>query len=222
MRRALKLLLLIGIGLALAGNRPNGPNGTPGNFDKVDIPPKYKGLEGNSTAENHDAIEGKLEDGDPSGNGKGADESSDGDSGVVDPSGTPDPSNRPTGPETELAGTADNRRSLTRENESAVTLAQNGFDVEQNPPGRDNGKNPDYKIEGTYFDCYAPTSGSPGNIMSSINKKVSNDQASHIVLNLDDSSLNPADLRARLERYPISGLEEIKIIKDGQVINFYP
>jgi hypothetical protein len=64
MRRALKLLLLLGIGLALTGNK-NGPSGTPGNFDKVDPPAKYKGLEGNSTAENHDAIDGKLEEGDP-------------------------------------------------------------------------------------------------------------------------------------------------------------
>jgi hypothetical protein len=66
MRRALKLLLLLGIGLALMGKK-GGPGGTPGNFDKVDIPPKYKGLQGNSTPENQAAIDDKLKDGDPDG-----------------------------------------------------------------------------------------------------------------------------------------------------------
>lgn len=34
---------------------------------------------------------------------------------------------------------------LRRENESADTLARDGYDVEQNPPPKPNGKEPDYK-----------------------------------------------------------------------------
>ena len=66
MRRTLKLLLLLGIGLALMGKK-DGPSGTPGEFDKVDIPPKFKGLQGNSTPENQADIDIKLDKGDPRG-----------------------------------------------------------------------------------------------------------------------------------------------------------
>lgn len=65
MRRTLKLLLLLGIGLALAGKKPDSPSGKPGEFDDVDIPPKFKGLQGNSTPENHADIDGKLDKGEP-------------------------------------------------------------------------------------------------------------------------------------------------------------
>jgi hypothetical protein len=40
---------------------------------------------------------------------------------------------------------------LRRENEWADVLAENGYDVEQNPPPKPNGKKPDYRIEGEYF-----------------------------------------------------------------------
>ncbi len=56
---------------------------------------------------------------------------------------------RPTYPDTK-------EQPLCRENESADTFAQHGYDVEQNPPPKPNGKEPDYKIEGEYFDNYAP------------------------------------------------------------------
>ncbi|MGI4779028.1 MAG: hypothetical protein ACRYGA_13065 [Janthinobacterium lividum] len=39
-------------------------------------------------------------------------------------------------------------RSLTRENESATTLANNCYKVQQNPPTLPNSKNPDYIING--------------------------------------------------------------------------
>lgn len=65
MRRTLKLLLLLGIGLALTGRKPDSPSGTPGSFDKVEIPAKYQGLQGNSTQKNHDDIDDKFKEGEP-------------------------------------------------------------------------------------------------------------------------------------------------------------
>ncbi|HYO53817.1 hypothetical protein, partial [Archangium sp.] len=41
-------------------------------------------------------------------------------------------------------------RGFKRENESARILAENGYDVEQNPLTKSNGKKPDYKINGEY------------------------------------------------------------------------
>jgi hypothetical protein len=63
MRRTLKLLLLLGIGLALMGKK-DGPSGTSGSFDKVEPPPRFKGLQSNSTAENHADADAKLDNGD--------------------------------------------------------------------------------------------------------------------------------------------------------------
>jgi Contact-dependent growth inhibition CdiA C-terminal domain len=62
-----------------------------------------------------------------------------------------------------------------------------GFDVEQNPPPKPNGKEPDYKIEGEYFDCYAPDSNKLDNVRDQISRKVKLGQADRIILNLDDS-----------------------------------
>ena len=50
------------------------------------------------------------------------------------------------------------KRSLLRENESAKTLAQKGYDVEQSPLIEGTTKKSDYLIEGKVFDCYAPDS----------------------------------------------------------------
>jgi len=69
------------------------------------------------------------------------------------------------------------------ENESATTLARQGYDIEQNPtvPGD---KNPDHHIEGQIFDNYAPSSDSARNIADNIERKVVNGQTDRVVLNL--------------------------------------
>jgi hypothetical protein len=117
---------------------------------------------------------------------------------------------------------AENLRAIERENESARILAENGYDVEQNPATRLNRKKPDYKLDGEYADCYAPSTADPYNIVSSISKKVNEGQATRIILNLDDSQAALAPLRETLMENPISKLKDIIIIKDGKIILFYP
>lgn len=140
------------------------------------------------------------------------------------PSREPDPNAEPGGRPTHIneKNDADTKRSLQRENESASTLAKAGYDVEQNPsvPGD---KNPDYRIEGQIFDNYAPKTGNARNIADTIEGKVLSGQTDRVVLNLTDSAVDPAKLRAQLRDWPIEGLKEVIVIdKQGNVIHFYP
>ncbi len=137
------------------------------------------------------------------------------------PTLTPDPSNRPQGRPTQVPDNErpENIRALTRENESAQLLAQLGYDIRQNPdvPGS---ANPDYLIDGRLFDNFAPQRDtSARNIWSVIQGKVEH-QAPGIVLNLDDSAIDIADLRAQFDEWPIEGLEQLIVIRDGAVIPF--
>lgn len=108
-------------------------------------------------------------------------------------------------------------RSLMRENESAVTLANLGYTVRQNPSVRGL-KEPDYRIGRRIFDCYAPTSLRVRNIASNIEEKVKEGQAYRIVLNLDDSPVSIDELRQQLTTYPIVGLKEILVLKNNAII----
>jgi uncharacterized protein YukE len=144
------------------------------------------------------------------------------DTGRTNPSGRPDPGRKPGGRRTNAHPTKKKDLPLRRENESADTLAREGYDVEQNPPPKPNGKNPDYKIEGEYFDNYAPSSNDLDNIRDQISKKVKGDQADRIVLNLDDCPRSIEDIRGILERKPVGDLKEILVVRDGKVIPFYP
>ena len=113
-------------------------------------------------------------------------------------------------------------RGVRRENETADTLARNGYDIEQNPPTKTNGKNPDYKIDGKYFDCYAPDSDNLDQIRKTLSRKVGDGQADRIVLNLDDCPRSPSEIEDVLRRKPIAGLKEIIVVNNGQVTPFYP
>lgn len=134
------------------------------------------------------------------------------------PSGTPNPDAVPAGRVTAInpKNDADTIRALTRENESAETLAKNGYDVEQNPtvPGD---KNPDYKIEGNVFDNVAPVTKNVRNIWDRIREKVDDGQTDRVVLNLDDTAVDRAALKKQLADWPISGLKEIIIIDHGSI-----
>lgn len=114
-------------------------------------------------------------------------------------------------------------RGHKRENEAARTLADNGYHVEQNPSPLPNGKKPDYKIDGKYFDCYSPSNSSPRNIASYIEReKVRKGQADGIVLNLDDSHVTLEALKKQLMDFPIAGLREIIAVRAGQVLPLFP
>jgi uncharacterized protein YukE len=138
------------------------------------------------------------------------------------PSGKPDPGRKPRGDRTKAHPTRKKDQALRRENESADTLAQNGYDVEQNPAGKPNGKNPDYKIEGEYFDNYAPSTGNLDNIRVKLSDKVSSGQADRLVLNMDDTPATMDQVADMLRRKPIADLKEIIVVKDGKVIPFFP
>ena len=116
------------------------------------------------------------------------------------------------------------KKGLELENESADILANAGYKVEQNPgtkPGTK--KNPDYRIEGKYFDCYAPASNNLGKVRNSISEKVSEGQTLRVIVNFSRTDLSVQDVQAVLKRKPISGLEEvIGVTKDSEIINIYP
>lgn len=130
---------------------------------------------------------------------------------------------RPTGARTVNKANANSfyKRGIQRENEAASALAREGYRVEQNPPSLPSGKNPDFRIEGRYFDCYAPTTDSASNIVKHINnEKLA--QADRIVLNLADSNVTRHELREAL-KYASPDLKEIILIeRDGSICHFYP
>ena len=113
-------------------------------------------------------------------------------------------------------------QALRRENESADVLARNGYDVEQSPPPKPNGKQPDYLLEGRYFDCYAPLSGEVDQVRKGISRKVRRDQADRLVLNLADTSVPRQHVADILRRRPIANLEEIIVVDGEQTVAFYP
>jgi hypothetical protein len=141
--------------------------------------------------------------------------------GPTSPSLPPDPNRMPRGDRTIAHPTKVKALPLRRENESADLLAQKGFDIEQNPEGKPNRKNPDYKVEGEYFDCYAPQTNSLDNIRTKLSDKVAK-QAERLVLYMDDTPLTTIDVADMLRRKPIAGLKEIMVVQDGRVEPFYP
>jgi len=116
----------------------------------------------------------------------------------------------------------ENLRATQRENESARILAENGYDVEQSPLPNQYGKKPDYKINGEYADCYAPSNNDPRSILDRIARKVNKKQADRIVLNLEDSQVELGALKEHLRENPIADLKELIIIRGGKIILFHP
>ena len=135
-------------------------------------------------------------------------------------SGTP--GGKPRGSPTKVEGSAETRRSLQRENETAEMLAEMGYDVEQNPGKLPNGKMPDYVVEGEHFDCYAPRGANVDAVRDRISDKVRANQAQRIVVHLDDSSLGASDIRGVLSRKPIVGLREVLVVVRGQIVQVFP
>jgi len=131
---------------------------------------------------------------------------------------------KPTGTRTSNEANAKSltKRSVELENNAADTLANSGYRVEQNPKVAGD-KKPDYRIEGEIFDCYAPNSSNPRNIVNQINRKVGDGQADRIVLNLEDSGVTRPQLREALSQYGSKDLKEIIIVdKNGNIVRFFP
>ncbi|SDE52381.1 hypothetical protein [Glycomyces harbinensis] len=248
MRRTLKLLLLLGIGLAMTrhhggddpsstgdgtgsgdGTKPTTSDGKPAKDTDADgdgDSKTHKGVNAGTDAEtalnatDQSARAGRATD--ANGDGKPDVPTSTTSTDHTSPSKQPDPNATPGGTPAKIEGSGEKKRSLRRENESAQTLAENGYDVVQNPGVKPNGKDPDYEIEGETFDCYAPKTSNPDNIRSKISEKVNDGQTDRVILNLDDSNMSPSALKEVLDRRPLEGLKEIKVIKNGQITNLYP
>ena len=163
----------------------------------------------------------------------------DGNGTVLEPVGGGEPLTQPTGerggtptgqPESPGASAStDNVRAIQRQNEAADTLARMGHDVEHQPTvlptdrGVDPNKNPDYRIEGKIFDGYSPQQDTPArSAYATIRDKVDDHQAPRILVNLDDSLLDVADLRQWLVEHPIQGLEEVLVVRSDTVQQIFP
>jgi filamentous hemagglutinin len=101
-------------------------------------------------------------------------------------------------------------------------LAEHGYDIEQNPCFA-GGRNPDYRIEGSIFDNYAPDSGTDiRNIFRVTERKVRKKQTRRVSINLADSSVAPDQLVEQFSMWRIQDLEEVIAIKDGKVYQIFP
>jgi len=152
--------------------------------------------------------------------------------GVIKPSLPPDPNRKPEGKPTDIhLNDTDPTSGIRPENDAAVTLAQNGWRVEQNPDPsklpdhiRASGHEPDYIIEGVVMDCYTPQSDTKmGSIWETIRKKVDGNQADGVVLNLDNRSDSDAVIKYLTSGdIGIQGIHAIIVVKGGSTFLIYP
>ena len=142
------------------------------------------------------------------------------------PSGSYDENALPTGDFAKIHKKSDytEARSLYRENEAAIILAINGYDIELKPKLTTTSKDPDYRIEGKIFDCYSPEPYTGvRSIQSTINGKVNDDkQTDRIVLNLNNWQGSIEDVKEELQDYPVDNLKEVLVVQDGRVFSIYP
>ncbi len=138
------------------------------------------------------------------------------------------PSGRVSGRRTIMNAADDfeTKRSLIRENHSADVLANNGYDVEQNPSIPGTTKKPDYNLRRygdpnepyVTYDNYAPASGtSVRSIWRTVERKIQSGQAEGAVINLNDSNVSFAELQAQFSQWPIPGLKGVLVIRGRTV-----
>lgn len=145
------------------------------------------------------------------------------------PSLPPDPGRRPDRGPTPIPSRAKLSKQLDiqSENDAADVLARSGYQIEQNPPPKPNGKEPDYFMEGDYWDCFTPRTNNLDQVRKAIKSKVNpkdgRSQAERIVVNLDAgpesgrARFTPTDIEQLLQRRPLANLKELKVIMGGQV-----
>ncbi len=125
-----------------------------------------------------------------------------------------------------------NIRGTKGENEAAKVLAENGYKVEQlsdKTKGKIQGeKKPDFKVEEEIFDNYTPAGKtSARSIWTTLQEKMTNPktgakQADRFVINMNESKLTLEQMTKQFKDFPLEGLKEIILIKDGKVIHFLP
>jgi hypothetical protein len=115
----------------------------------------------------------------------------------------------------------DQVRAINRQNESATTLRDHGFEVEQLPNTGRPGGNPDLRVNGAPADVYAPTSKNPMTIRDNIIDKVDR-QAPNVVVNLNDSPMSTHALINYLKQNPVPNLNSVIIIKGPNLTRFTP
>jgi len=82
---------------------------------------------------------------------------------------------------------------------------------------------PDYRLEGEYADCYAPTSDSIDHVRRESSDKVKSRQADRLILNLSRSNFTAEDIKNILIRKPIKDLKELKVItKSSEIVEIFP
>lgn len=78
--------------------------------------------------------------------------------------------------------------------------------------------NPDFIIDGEFFDHYAPITRNVINIRYNILNKISHSLVKNIILNLRDTSVTVKQIDDYLLFYPVDGLEKLWIIdKWGEI-----
>jgi len=60
------------------------------------------------------------------------------------------------------------------------------------------------------------------NVWDRVRQKVTDDQAKRIVLNLDDSPLATATVAKQFKDWAIAGLEEVLVVRGGEVTRIFP
>jgi hypothetical protein len=114
---------------------------------------------------------------------------------------------------------ADTIRSLVREEDVAFILKELGYKIEWKPDiesedDLDFNKDPDYRINGHIYDCYAPKSSDPRSIWSNLIKsKIDVRQTKRVILYLADSPLSVAQILKQFRQYPENRLLDLIIIK---------
>ena len=53
-------------------------------------------------------------------------------------------------------------------------------------------------------------------------KKLLGTQADRFIINLNDSKVSINDLKKQFQNFPIEGIKEIIVVKNGKVLDFYP
>jgi hypothetical protein len=154
------------------------------------------------------------------------------DNAPVTPSLLPDPSRLPMGQRTKISPNETSLEAiyeLQAENHAGPLLSSKGYSAKQNPSRTElnalqykGDKQPDYIIENRVFDVYTPRKNGFGDLRKGIKQKIKNGQTNRIVLNLDRNSLDLGMIKDKFTNRPINGLEQVIVIKDGEVIPLWP